>query len=78
MTTLNQTSLRTMRDFNTINRTPVHEVAKELNTTVNSLRNRYTGYAVIQGFDSLDDLICDDIKRGLDIKQIANILRQGV
>jgi len=62
----------------TINMTPAHRVAKELNTTVQTLRNRYTGYAVIQGFDTLDSLINDDLKRGLSIKQIANILRQGV
>ena len=61
-----------------INRTLIHQIAKELKVTVQTLRNRYTGYAVIQGFDTLDDLIHDDLSRGLTIKQIANILKQGV
>ena len=77
-TTLNQTSLRIVRDNNTLNRTPVHQVAKELNITVNTLRIRYTGLAVMCGDDTVDNLVEDYTRRGLTPKQIANILRQGV
>ena len=62
----------------TINMTPAHRVAKELNTTVQTLRNRYRGFAIICGNDTVDNLIEDYTRRGLTPKQIANILRQGV
>ena len=62
----------------TLNMTQAHQISKELNISAQTLRNRYTGYAIIQGFDTLEDLIYDDLKRGLTIKQIANTLKQGV
>jgi len=78
LTTLSQISTRIVRDKNTINRTPVHQVAKELNISVNTLRIRYTGFAMMCGDGTIDNLVEDYTRRGLTPKQIANILRQGV
>ncbi len=62
----------------TINRTPIHRVAKELSTTVSNLRVRYRGFAIICGDETVDNLVEDYTSRGLTPKQIANILRQGI
>ena len=61
----------------TLNKSYIHKVAKELDTTVEKMRVRYRGYALICGFDSLDDYLEDDRKRGFKPAQSANILRQG-
>jgi len=62
----------------TINKNYVHKVAKELNMTVNDMRDNYKGFAMICGFDSVDEYLFDDMRRGFNHVQSADILRHGL
>ena len=60
----------------TINKTPIHGLAKKMDTTVNQLREDFLGFAMICGHDSVDEMVSLDLKRGLSITQIAKYLRE--
>ena len=66
------------KQMTTINRTTIHQVAKVLNMSVNTLRIKYTGFAIMCGDETVDNIVDDYTSRGLTPEQIANILRQGV